>query len=339
MLDSPFRNCERVSWERPIRFWGAARSTFAAETTSVLHHSSMERDEGTDVLVNLPKESLEAVFERQATEKKEFRKRVMRIKSSIPKKDKSARARAAEDASLEEKEILARHATEREELGADVNDISEELSNVSVEADVNYALTQTSQPENGKKKSKAARRRQKKAEQEAESQRRIEEEKSEMGPSAKFVETEAIVAQLKPKNLHIHAVAADGHCLYNALAHQMEETQLRSEVAASVEGLRSAAADYILANKDDFMPFIECVNGDQQLFEGYCEHLRKEAVWGGQVEVKALAELLDTCIEIYAAGMPVVVMKPTEGAETVLRLSFHRNYFSLGEHYNSVVAN
>ena len=305
----------------------------------------MDPAENADIELVLPVESLESMLERHAAEKKDFRKRMMRIKSGIPKKDKAAKARAAESAEAEEKEILKRHAAEREALGLnkslDPHNLTENVSNLSIkpsnDAGELQPSVQTGPGQGGKKESKAARRRRRKAEEEAEIQRRIEEEKSKMGPSAKYVESEAIAAQLKPKSLRIHAVAADGHCLYNAVAHQMRMSKLPSDVPPTVEGLRSATADYMLANMEEFMPFVESVDGKTDLFEGYCDNLRSEAVWGGQVEVKALAELLGSSIEVYAADMPVVVMGEKKENGDVLRVSFHRNYLSLGEHYNSVV--
>lgn len=287
---------------------------------------------GDDELA-LPKSSHAVILARQESERLDLRRRIEKIKSSIPKKDRIGRQRAKEDAAEEERRLLEAQAAERLECGIPGSALEacqgERVELVAGGEDVAVAAP--------KGESKAARRRRKKAEQEAEARRRIEEEKAAMGPSSKFVEKAAIDAQLKPKGLRIHAIAADGHCLYSAIAHQMTTTNLETTVPPTVEGLRAATADYLLANISTYMPFVETVNCEEDLFRKYCEELRNEVVWGGQVELRAMAELLGTEIEVYAADMPIVRMGPTSDSAPALRVSFHRQYFGLGEHYNSVV--
>jgi len=284
-----------------------------------------------------PIESSADLLMRQAQEKTDLTKRLERIKSSIPKKDRAGRARHAEDAAEEERLLMQRHAGERDDKGITEDAMTAAVSMLTIDAkpkaDARHDVG-VSAPRN---ESKAARRRRKKAEQEAESNRRIAEEKAGMGPSPKFMESEAIQSQLEPKQLRIHPIPADGHCLYSAVAHQIETNQFDSNVPPTVEGLRNATADHLMVHKQDFMPFIETVNGNDVLYEAYCEQLRNEAVWGGQVELRALAEILGANIEVYAANMPIVKMGSTENSSPVLRVSFHREYFGLGEHYNSVV--
>eukprot|EP00177_Eucheuma_denticulatum_P005477 GFKZ01009953.1.p1 GENE.GFKZ01009953.1~~GFKZ01009953.1.p1 ORF type:complete len:308 (-),score=60.05 GFKZ01009953.1:991-1914(-) len=275
------------------------------------------------------------ILARQESERLALRRRIEKIKSSIPKKDRIRRQRAKEDAAEEERRLLDAQAAERLECGVPESALeARERNEVELGAAAGEVLVAGQRGE-----SKAARRRRRKAEQEAEAQRRVEEEKAAMGPSPKFVEKAAIDAQLNLKDLRIHAIAADGHCLYSAIAHQMTTTNLETTVPPTVDGLRAATADYLLANMSTFMPFVETVNCDEDLFRKYCEELRNEVVWGGQVELRAMAELLGTEIEVYAADMPIVRMGPTSASTPALRVSFHRQYLGLGEHYNSVVPN
>lgn len=308
----------------------------AAEETDTIHNASDAAVPDNDDTFALLKVSPSRLLARQEQERKDFRKKVDRIRSSIPKKDRAGRARAAEDAAEEEKCMLEAQAVERLENGISDEAVSAISGASSASASTVSSPVVPQQP-GTKTESKAARRRRKKAEQEAESQRRVDAEKARMGPSQKYLETAAIEAQLKPKNMHIRPVAADGHCLYSAVAHQMETTELLSPVPASVEGLRNVTADYLLSHKDDFMPFLESVDGDDERFKKYCDDLKNEAVWGGQVELRAMAEILGTEIEVYAADMPVVRMGKAVDSLPVLRVSFHRHYLGLGEHYNSVV--
>lgn len=288
----------------------------------------------------LPKEQPETLFARQSEELKDLRKRLERIRCSIPKKDRAGRARAVEEATERENELKRRHGEERRELGINESDaVTDSPENLqgSRPQDGETPTTESNESKGSVKESKAARRRRKKAEQEAESQRRVQEEKARMGRSPKFVESEAIEAQLRPQELRIHPIPADGHCLYSAVAHQMKVTKLDTGVNASVEELRHETADYLSSHKEEFIPFIETVDGDEEKFREYCSALRKEAVWGGQVELKVMAEILDATIEVYAAGMPMVRMGTSDKTDRLLRLSFHRHYYGLGEHYNSVV--
>lgn len=293
---------------------------------------TVSRDPDAEDVVSSP------ILQRQAEERAALKKRYERIRSGIPRKDRVGRQRAAEDAAAEQKSLLDAQALELKNHGISEEDASRALAKLSVADD---SSDQKDPAGSTQSESKAARRRRKKAQQEAESQQRIDREKANMGKSAKAVELDAIEGQLKPSNLRIHPVAADGHCLYSAIAHQMNVHDIPSAVPASVEGLRNAAADHLLQHRGEFMPFIDSVNGDDAAFERYCEQLRNTAVWGGQIELSVLATVLNTPIEVYAADLPVVKMGNSHSEDNVdcnvLRVSFHRRYLGLGEHYNSVV--
>lgn len=58
--------------------------------------------------------------------------------------------------------------------------------------------------------------------------------------------------------------------------------------------------------------------------------------WGGQPELRALASELRCCIWVHSAIGAVVKMGEAFGGPP-LHVSFHRHYYSLGDHYNSVV--
>ena len=48
---------------------------------------------------------------------------------------------------------------------------------------------------------------------------------------------------------------------------------------------RLAACKYIKTNKDYYIHFID----EDETIEGYCNDMSKDAVWGGQMEMNALA--------------------------------------------------
>jgi OTU domain-containing protein 6 len=155
-------------------------------------------------------------------------------------------------------------------------------------------------------------------------------------------ETAEIEAQLAPRGLAIRDIAPDGHCLYAAVADQLREAGGGGGVH-DVASLRAAVADHMLAVRAEYMPFLETVECDDGKYDAYCRRLRSEAAWGGQVELQALARVLARRVEVFAAGMPVLVMGKGEaggdggGPPGTLRVSFHRSYYTLGNHYNSVV--
>jgi OTU domain-containing protein 6 len=65
---------------------------------------------------------------------------------------------------------------------------------------------------------KARRKKEKAREKERERERQIADELANAGPSARDLENEIILNQLRPLNLRIREVPADGHCLYRAVA-------------------------------------------------------------------------------------------------------------------------
>jgi OTU domain-containing protein 6 len=162
-------------------------------------------------------------------------------------------------------------------------------------------------------------------------------------------------------------VKADGHCLYHAIEDQLVQASQRyhapplsatspQELPCTTHApspalppqrydyqqLRTLAASHIRSHPDEFLPFIydeEAASNatpDQQL-EGYCNAIESTAAWGGQVELKALAQALQCCIKVHAAGTPLLEMGIEFCHREVLQLCYLRHAFGLGEHYNSVV--
>ena len=74
-------------------------------------------------------------------------------------------------------------------------------------------------------------------------------------------------------------MGGDGNCLFRALADQLEGNEKKHS------NYREDSAKYILANKDMYVPFIE----DDETIEEYCSDMSKDGVWGGQLEMNALA--------------------------------------------------
>ncbi len=85
-------------------------------------------------------------------------------------------------------------------------------------------------------------------------------------------------------------------------------------------------------NRDDFAPFL-----DEDLDE-YVARMAAGPEWGGQLELLALARVLRATIIVYqATGNKEQIEGDSLGAGSIINLSYHRHYYQLGAHYNSVV--
>ena len=132
-------------------------------------------------------------------------------------------------------------------------------------------------------------------------------------------ECEAISKKLIEVNRRIKDVAADGHCLYRAVADQSDSTYTE---------VRKTCAAFMEAHADDFAPFIE-----DESFGDHCAKVRSSAEWGGQPELLALARALQRPIVVYSRDSEPLRMGESDGKELVV--TYHRDYYALGEHYNS----
>ncbi|GIL87437.1 hypothetical protein Vretimale_1658 [Volvox reticuliferus] len=203
--------------------------------------------------------------------------------------------------------------------------------------------------EEPKKATKAQKRREKLAQQDAEREQRIALEQAAMGPSDKALEEEHLQELLLPLKLGIREIRADGHCLYRSIEDQLAQAAAAGsadEAAAGADSvpdhlaLRRLAASHIRSHADEFLPFIydeDSAGSPGEQLESYCQELEGTAVWGGQLELGALAQALKKQVKVFAAGMPPVTLGDEHAGEGVLQLCYLRHAFGLGEHYNSVV--
>lgn len=189
---------------------------------------------------------------------------------------------------------------------------------------------------------------------------RIQKENSNAGPSRRQMEMEAMqTLYLHPRGLDIQEVEADGNCLYRAVGVQCRRLGLD---AVGVTGedyygkIREICADVLMgSNRAEYEPFAECGEGHTTseggnhpaTFEEYVNNVRSTSTWGGQLELQALSEGLKCPIVVFSAeGSPLTMgaeYAPSEDSDEewdkkkALLLSFHRHYYALGEHYNSVI--
>lgn len=150
-------------------------------------------------------------------------------------------------------------------------------------------------------------------------------------PDRNKAEQERLTTQLAPQELVIREVAADGHCLFRAVAGQLPE--------GSVAQMRTKAGEYIRSHFDDYAAFLIGENDDDVIpdADSYCKRMIQTAAWGGEPEISALSNALQRQIVIFTADGPPRVIGEQFSPENPIRLSFHKHSFSLGAHYNAVL--
>mmetsp|Transcript_3997 Transcript_3997/g.5561 ORF Transcript_3997/g.5561 Transcript_3997/m.5561 type:complete len:327 (-) Transcript_3997:283-1263(-) len=288
-----------------------------------------------------PNEPTETMEEMLARHKKEDRELDMRIRAMIKDAKRSAGGKKAKQAAAEADakgqqmryDLRDKHREEiqlleewEETHGPKEND--EETNATSKKAEDDMKKEEEEKVKLSKKE-KARRKRERKAQKELERQRQIEEESKDV-VSQRDIEMDIIRKKLEPLSLTIKEIPADGHCLYSAIADQINQTN-RSQTTFKL--MRKTAADYMRANPDGFEPFLEEGTDLQE----YCNSVESTAAWGGQLEIQALSQALRLHISIFSAASPTLEMGQEFGNEP-LQISYHQHYYSLGAHYNSVIS-
>ncbi|KAK6458781.1 uncharacterized protein RJT20DRAFT_90219 [Scheffersomyces xylosifermentans] len=147
------------------------------------------------------------------------------------------------------------------------------------------------------------------------------------------IEIDSMSQLLALNNLSLHEIKPDGHCLFASIQDQL---LVRQQQEVTIEELRKKAGDYMLENKNDFIPFLF----DEQTMElrdiePYVQELVSTAMWGSDMEILALAKCFDCPISIYMAGASTHKINE-EGNNAELKLGFYKHSYGLGEHYNSL---
>lgn len=156
-------------------------------------------------------------------------------------------------------------------------------------------------------------------------------------PDMKQQERERMLSYMKERGLQEEEIRADGHCLYSAIADQLDQLGVPLGAgpgdAPSVpyKITRSAAADWIEKHPDDFAPFLE------EPMDDYLHKVRDTGEWGGQLELLALAKSYGIQINVLQDYGRVEKIEPEgDAGEKMIWLGYYKHGFGLGEHYNSL---
>ena len=174
-------------------------------------------------------------------------------------------------------------------------------------------------------------------------------------------EKEIMDCVCKRLNLKEIEVNPDGHCLYSAVANQLDESGLglkpdpnrialqpttvsRVETVSSPKhdgyrAIRAVTADFIVDHKDDFEAFME------EPFDQYTRKIKLTAEWGGQLELLAIARAYGVDINVIQADGRIEKIEcgdmesfdEEERNKRVIWLAYYRHTYGLGEHYNALV--
>ena len=163
------------------------------------------------------------------------------------------------------------------------------------------------------------------------------------------IEKTYLLREFEAQGLAEKEIRPDGHCLFAAVADQLEERgiplQASSAAVAGNDGetaaapyrtVRRRATEYMEAHPDDFAPFLE------EPLAVYVPRIRDTAEWGGQLELAALAAAYRVEIKVVQDGRTETI-EPANGGGAAggkererIWLAYYRHGYGLGEHYNSL---
>ncbi|WRT63454.1 uncharacterized protein IL334_000359 [Kwoniella shivajii] len=162
----------------------------------------------------------------------------------------------------------------------------------------------------------------------------------------------------------LYEISPDGHCMFSAIADQLAEIGIVApQDAENYRVTRNAASKFMLSHPDEFMPFLPSITGEDSAgatddgimtekdFKKYCQLVAETGEWGGEPEIQALSRAFNVPIHVIQSGPPTVVshgggddafggsMTPEQSltaGDKVVRISYHKRMYGLGEHYNSL---
>jgi OTU domain-containing protein 6 len=193
-----------------------------------------------------------------------------------------------------------------------------------------------SEPSQSKKPNRQKARLARRAAEQEELTRQAAEEAKNL-PDLKQQERERMLDSMKERGLQEKEIRADGHCLYSAVADQLEQLDIPlgsspgEKSDKTYKAVRAVAASYIEGHEDDFAPFLE-----EPLFT-YVHKVKDTGEWGGQLELMAVAKAYSTDINVLQDFDRVEKIESgdNESGKTMW-LGYYKHGFGLGEHYNSL---
>lgn len=153
-------------------------------------------------------------------------------------------------------------------------------------------------------------------------------------PDLRKIEHENIAKLCEIKGLIQYDITPDGHCLFASISDQLN---LRMNLQVTIAELRKQAANYIRSDPNTFGPFLfDETSLTVREIEPYCQEIENTALWGGDMEILALAKVYKCCISVLFSGRSTLSVNEEEKANGELKLAYYKHSYGLGEHYNSL---
>jgi OTU domain-containing protein 6 len=311
---------------------------------------------------------MEELLSKHRKEQKDLQGKITQKKKSATKKTRKG---VNDECERMQQELSEKHKTEIAHVNGDpvegLEDLNLEDEQTDEEPNEDKPPQQQAPPTepnpeptvtpNGKKpnrqKARLARRA---AEQEAASAAAAEEAKTQVNYRGN--EQEVMDAVFKKLNLKEVEITPDGHCLYSAIAKQLDEsglglrpdpsriilqpsTQSRIDTVASPQhdgyrAVRAVTADFIAEHKEDFEAFME------EPIDSYTRKIKLTAEWGGQLELQAIARAYGVEINVVQSDGRMEKIESGDGDsldegekdKRVIWLAYYKYSYSLGCHYN-----
>ncbi|KAM9737598.1 deubiquitinase OTUD6B [Menidia menidia] len=285
-----------------------------------------------------PETPEELLVRQHRKEKKDMQAQIQSMKNAVPKNDKKRRKQMTEEIAKLEADLNQKHEEEIRQLKSTADTESSEVEEVANGVETLRVEDGDQQDLKQPRVTKAQKRRDKKAAQVKERESRIAEAEVQNLQGVRHQEGLKLAEKLAGQQLQIREIPSDGHCMYRAVEDQLAQ-RAKPGPTVSMKELRSRTAEHMRAHADDFLPFLsnpttgELFTPDE--FEKYCSDVEHTAAWGGQLELRALTQILQVPIEVVQADSPSVkIGEEYEGG--LITLVYMRHAYGLGEHYNSV---
>ena len=254
-------------------------------------------------------------------------------------KDELSACNSAEKVDDDNEDLLATNALD-DDSSNKTNGVNKPLASLTISTPPPTTKGETKKP--NRQKARLARRA---AEQEAVA----EEARSEATklPNLRDQERHSMQEAFISRSLKEHEIRSDGHCLYAAIADQLQTCRVGLKprikiptIETSDDGeptsppyatTRQVAAAYISQHSDDFVPFLE------EPLDKYVKTIRETGEWGGHLEILALAKAYSVDINVLQGDGKIEKIEcGLQKSHYELWLAYYRHSFGLGEHYNSL---
>ncbi|KAL4953159.1 hypothetical protein BDW69DRAFT_9543 [Aspergillus filifer] len=242
------------------------------------------------------------------------------------------------------------------------NGTKDEVSTGDVDSEPSSTSTSSTPPpttqngRGGKKPNRQKARLARRAAEQAAASAAAEEEASKQ-TNHRGNEKEVMDAAFKKLKLKEIDINPDGHCLFSAVACQLDEmglglrpdpsrivlpstTQSRIDTSVSprhdgYRAVRAVTADFITEHRDDFEAFME------EPLDEYTRKIKLTAEWGGQLELQAIARAYGVDINVVQGDGRIEKIEGGDsedenGEKRVIWLAYYRHTYGLGEHYNAL---